>query len=264
MTASTAFPKLWQVVLLGAAVCAAVSALRLLAWYDGTRGRYGLLMLANLLRLGVVLFAYCLVLWAVGAETRERPAMNRLNLLSITCAVVILLVCAGIPTLWPVPLGVLTITLAVQLARDRTLLAPGWKPVLLRASLGVALFMFIWYQGASTTNSALRGLGERIEATVGSERLREWAKQQIEGVPPGQNNTLRWDEVPEDVFDMMGNIRGWPLVRVVHSDERSVTLANGSGYGYGVSIYPYDEGEPTRHALGLRWRPGIFLSTVSK
>jgi hypothetical protein len=43
-------------------------------------------------------------------------------------------------------------------------------------------------------------------------------------------------------------------------DEPHVSLANGSGYGYGITIYPYDEGRST----GMRWQPGVFLYTVSK
>ena len=103
-----------------------------------------------------------------------------------------------------------------------------------------------------------------IEATAGSGRLRAWAKQQVEDTPPGTMRSLPRDELPDYVLDMMGNIPGWPFVRVYHTEERSVTLANGSGYGYGVSIYPYDEEGSTRHAEGLPWRPGIFLYTVSK
>jgi len=257
-------PKLWHILLLGGAACAAASALRLLAWYDGTRGRYGLLLLANLLRLGVVFFAFSLLLWSVGLHTRQRPApLDRFNLLGVSLAVVLVLVCAGTPALWPAPLAVLAALLAVQSVRRRDLLAPGWRPVFLRAALALALFVLAWYQAAATTNSALCGLGERIEETAGSGRLREWARQEIDGTPRGQRKTLRWDEVPDDVFDMMGGLPGWPVVWVEHTDEPSVSLANGSGYGYGVRIYPPGEGEE-KQGPGMPWRPGVFLYTVSK
>jgi hypothetical protein len=246
-----------------------VVGLRVLAWYDGTRGRYGLLMLANLLRLLVVFFQYCLVLSSVGlGPTKESRPLSRVKLSYMVGGLLLILVCAGVPDLWPFVLGALAVVLTVHLAllrrRRRDMLTPGWGPMILRAGISGALFVVVWYQAASTTNSALIGLGERIDR-VGAERLRAWAKQQIDTTPVDQRWGLRWNEVPEDVFEMMGSIEGWPImwVETTTNGERCVFLANGSGYGYGIRIYPDDEASESA-GYGMRWRPGIYLTTVSK
>jgi hypothetical protein len=236
-----------------------------MAWYDGTQGQDSLLMLANLLRLVVVFLAFFLFLWSVGLGTKERPPVqDQVSVLTSGCAIAVLLVCAGLPFLWPValaiPVGVVTIE-AVR--RRQALLAPGWKPVLARAVLGGAVFLCTWYQAASTTRSALYGMGQRIDE-VGPERLREWARQKIAEVPPGEQKGLRYDDVPDYVSDLMGNIPGWPFGWVNHGSQPYVFLANGSGYGYGVNIYPEDDEATGRSMGGMRWCPGIFIETVSK
>jgi hypothetical protein len=263
MTASASLPKLWQILLLGVAACLAASALRWLAWYDGTRGRYGLLMLANLLRLGVVFLAYALVVGSVSLQPDESATRLGRSLFSISCSVLLFLVCAGFPLLWPVALVLPAVVLGILFFRQRDLLAGGIKPVLWRACLSIALFVVTWYQAASTTRSALLGLGERIDSTIGADRLLDWAKKEIESTPPGKWRTLPPDERPEDVIELMGVGGTWPLVRVTNAEERFVFLANGSGYGYGITIYPFDV-EETENRGWIRWSPGIYLDTVSK
>jgi hypothetical protein len=250
-------------MLLGALFCAAAAGLRLLAWYDGTQGRYGLLMLANVLRLPVVYLTYAFALWSVDLLPQERSAgLKQLHL--FVCLALVVLACAGFPLLWPGVLVAVTILISIEVGRIAARRALGLRPVLLRAFLGVAMFTLTWYLSTGTTFTALRGLGERIDATVGADRLRAWAKEQIDKTPADKFKHLSLDEVPEDIFDLMGSIPGWPFVLVVRDNQPHVFLANGSGYGYSITIYPYDESESNASVAGLTWRPGIVLSIASK
>ena len=263
MTEPRGLPNLWLVTLLGALFCATAAGLRLLAWYDGTRGRYGLLILANVLRLVVITLSYSLAVWSVALQPEERRAgLKRLHLFA--CLVMVVLACAGFPMLWPGILVAVTALFAIEVLRSGARRAVGLRSMLPRACLAVTLFTMTWYLCAGTTVSALRGLGERIDATIGADRLRVWAEYQIDTTSPNTRKHISWDDVPQDIFDLLGRAPGWPFVWVVRDNHPHVFLANGSGYGYAITIYPYDESDSAASVGGLTWRPGIVLSTVSK
>jgi hypothetical protein len=263
MTDSPEPPKVWLVILLGGVACLAATGLRLLAWYDGTCGRYGWLMLANVLRLGVVFLSYALLAEPAGLAPREQATRRTRNLFAFACVGLTVLVCAGLPSLWPLVVVVPIAAIGVDLLANRNRPAGGWRAMLCRAGPALALFAVTWYQAASTTDSALLGLGERIDSTVGADRLLEWAKQEIDSTPSGKWRLLASKEAPEDVFELMGAHPGWPYIRVVNDQERYVFVANGSGYGYGITLFPSDE-EGTSNRGWLKWRSGVFLGTVSK
>ena len=250
-------------MLLGALFWTTAAGLRLLAWYDGTRGRYGLLMLANMLRLVVTYLSYSFAVWSVALQPEERPAgLKRLHL--FVCLVMVVLACAGFPMLWPGILVAVTVLFAIEVLRSGARQTVGLRPMLPRVCLAVTLFAMTWYLCVGTTVSAMRGLGERIDTTIGADRLRAWAKEQIDNTPASKSKHLSWEEVPQDIFDLLGSAPGWPFVWVVRDNQPHVFLANGSGYGYAITIYPYDESESAASVGGLTWRPGIVLSTASK
>jgi hypothetical protein len=242
--------------------------LPLVCWYDGRQGRYGLLLLCNLLRLLLLLIAFLMLPGAVGLGGKDKPPVraDRFALLSVACMALMFLACAGAASRWTAVLGAVATLLTVLVWYRQRHFVPGGRPVLLRAVIAGAAFMFIWYQCASTTASALTGLGERLEATGGSERLRAWAAEVIAATPAGQWRHLRREEIPDFVDDLMGRIPGFPTVWVYNMDQPCVVVANGSGYGYGVAVCP-DGQEPQVGFGGMvrtTWRPGIYFTTVFK
>ncbi len=140
-------------------------------------------------------------------------------------------------------------------------------PLALRATLSATLFMLAWYECANTAVQFLDGLGARIDATCGSERLIAWAKEMIAAGPRNSHQMLKRDDLPEFILQLT-NSPGppWPTGRVWRGDRATVSIIYGSGYGYGITICPSDaeSGGVTVPSERKAWRPGIWLGTVYK
>src|SRR5262249_55604070 len=133
------------------------------------------------------------------------------------------------------------------------------------------LFTLTWYLCAATTREALHGLGARVEATAGADRLRAWAGEVIATHPPGQGRgALEPDEIPDFVGDLLGDNQGVRGVEVRHGDDPSVDLfTGGSAYHFRIRVHPAG----VSHDLppwwvgewaGLESQPGIYLETEGK
>jgi hypothetical protein len=169
--------------------------------------------------------------------------------------------------LWFIVLPLVTLVLLGLISSARLRQEPAWKAIALRGTLSAILFILTWYECATTTVRFLDGLGARIEATCGSERLLVWAKEMIAAGPPGSQQMLNRDDLPEFILQLT-NSSGppWPTVRVWRGERATVSIIWGSGHGYAIGICPAlaePDGETASPEQRLR-RAGIGLGMVYK
>jgi hypothetical protein len=258
--------KRWGPLLAGVGLCAASFGLNARARQAGTQARWAMLLPCHLFAVLVLLLAWWVVYNALAAGWPVPPdrSFGR-RLLGLAGGVLIVAACCSLYPVLPVVAIVLPLFLGALFAR-RQALGPQWKGIVLRAALAVLLFEATWYECATRSWQAMLGLGERIETHGGSERLMAWAQEVLAATPPNEGRTLLANEVPDFVVDMMGRIPGWPVVYVYNDEEPKVWIVNGSGYGFGITVRPKhmdDEVSPW-WAGEYRWRPGVYLGTVSK
>jgi hypothetical protein len=258
--------KRWGPILAGAGLCAAAFGVNVWAWQAGRQASWVMLMQCHLLALLVMLLAWWMVFNALSAGWPVPPALSwGRHLLAWTGVLAIVAGCINLHPALPLVALVLPLFLGALIVRRHTL-GPGWKGIVLRAALAVLLFEATWYECATKYWQAMLGLGERIEAHGGSERLMAWAKEVIAETPPNGGRTMVANEVPDFVVDMTGRIPGWPWVHVYNGDDPTVMIANGSGYGFLITVRPKqaDEEAPPGGVFEFHWRPGIDLGTASK
>jgi hypothetical protein len=258
--------KRWGPVLAGMGLCAASFGLNQWAWQAGNQASWVMLLQSHLLALLVLLLAWWVVFAALAAGWPVPPARAfGPQLLLWTSGLLIIAACAGLYPALPLVVLVLPLFLGALFVRRHTL-GPEWQGTVLRATLAVLLFEATWYECATRNWQAMLGLGERIETHGGSERLLAWAKEVLAATPPNAGKTLQLNEVPDFVVDMTGRIPGWPWVRVYNGDDPEVMIANGSGYGFLITVRPKhaDEEAPRTGVFPWSWRPGIDLGTASK
>jgi hypothetical protein len=258
--------KRWGPILAAGGLCAASFGLNAWAWRAGSLASWPMLLQCHALALLVMLLTWYIVFTALAAGWPVPPASSwGRQLLGWAGGLVIVAGCVSFyPALPLVALG-LPLFLGALFARRRTL-GPEWKGMVLRAALAVLLFEATWYECATRSWQAMLGFGERIETHGGSEQLMAWAKEVLAETPPNGGKTIPANELPDFVVDMTGNIPGWPWVHVVNGDDPYVMIANGSGYGFLITVQPKhaEEAAQPSSVFGFHWRPGIDLGTASK
>jgi hypothetical protein len=258
--------KRWGPILVGVGLCAASFGLNAWAWQAGREASWVMLLQCHVLALLVLLAAWWAVFQALTVGCPAPPARSSgRQLLAWTGGVVIV---AGCVSFYPAS-GVVLVVLGLfffALLPRRHRVGPEWKGMALRAALAVMLFEVTFNECATRSQQAMLGFGERIETHGGSERLMAWAKEVLAATLPGQGRTIAVNEVPDFVVDMMGNIPGWPWVNVYNGDDPEVMIANGSGYGFLITVRPKhaEEDAAVGGVFGFHWRPGIDLGTASK
>jgi hypothetical protein len=212
--------------------------------------------------------------------------------------ILVTLACFGFHAIWtavlPVLVGLLLIKLVAVELKARLSSRSGEfppaverpsRPAILRAGLVVLLFTVTWYECATVTSQALHGLGERIEAKGGSDKLKAWAsgavaarKQGVTlaggagavgmlGCPPGQGpllvafdllarrateeerrDALARPEIPDFVDDLLGPFQGVRSVQVDSGEHPCVNLyTGGSAYHFHIRVrVPREKGGPPR------------------
>ncbi len=275
----------WVPVVVACGLAAAAVPLYGAAWRTGYAANALGLLGCHFLRCVLLLLAAWTVVAAFKAAAgQERSAARRgLTVLEILVILTLLPGCVGCYSVWPAVLLTLAAPLLLTLARH-----PGGAdagrlagPVALRLGLVVLLFTCTWYLGASTTRQALRGLGARIEAGGGADRLLAWAaevlkahRQREQDLPafgaaavgwtasPGQGpylaaavflagagerpGRLAPDELPGWVDDLLGRFQG---VRQVDVEDQGygpcVALrTGGSAYHFRIDVCPSQGNRP--------------------
>jgi hypothetical protein len=261
----------WKWTAAGLGTCLGAAGVTVAAWRTGyAADAFGLLgchVLSFILLLAAGLSLGCVFR---AAAKREKPAAGP-TVLDVAALVLVFSGCFGCYPLWPAVLVLLTSPLLVELLffRKKGRPAEEWW-ALGRVALAVPLFTLTWYLCASTTRQALHGLGDRIEAKAGADRLKTWAADVVARHP----DTERWsglepDEIPDFVGDLLGPNQGVRGGEVRHGDDPSVDLfTGGSGYHFRIRVDPSGVSHAPPWWLGgwagLEWRPGIHLETEGK
>jgi hypothetical protein len=146
---------------------------------------------------------------------------------------------------------------------------PAWKVLTLHAALSASLFMITWHECSTTTERFLNGFGTRIDDSCGADRLMAWAQEIIAKPPAKDGGLLSASDYPEFILDLMNSPdTRWPdgWVAGPAGEQATVVIANGSGYGFGITIRPSgsENGPATGGTMRITWRRGLFLHTVSK
>lgn len=285
--------------------CLGAFGIRALAWHAGNDADALRLLGCHLLRSIVLVLAWAMVATVLRAAARkEKPTAGTGFSFAETLTVLLLVPgCVGCFPAWPIVLGFLT----AQLLLTPLFAPPGDRPArtdIIRAGIAVVLFTFTWYLCATTTRQALRGLGERIDARGGSERLRAWAAEVLAthrqrerdrstlaatGVvlaasPQGpllaiaagslatdaDRGGLAPADIPPWVDDLLGRFQGIRSIGVENAGgEAYVALrTGGSAYHFRIQVCPTKAGDGPRPWWigddGSTWRPGIYLGTEGK
>jgi hypothetical protein len=235
-------------------------------WWDGYQGRYGWLLACNFLRFPVIFVTVAGASY-FGSQLADQPVLS-------------------VATGWRTPFGLISFVLVGFMCLVGNLIVPviatvclvclvrlvvGWKRVKERRAQHLALafgfccmvFLFVAFELSALTHQALLGFRQRIEEQVDPEELRAWAaKATAGGLKP-----LDVKDMPPFLVDLMGHAPGWPVaVPTYHgADDPCILVANGSGFGLGVEIHlKNQEPEPMWFDNSVPWKPGIYLTTVSK
>jgi hypothetical protein len=178
--------KDWKGVTAALVVCLGAFLLNGRAWRVGYEGSATGLLGCHFLRLLLLLLAWAAVLATFNAAARrEQPAAGRgVPLGAVICAFFLIPACVGCYPVWPVILGLLVppVLVGLFLARKKTIPPgedAGTRKALLQVGLATLLFTGTWYACADVTRQAMLGLGARIEAHGGSEKLLDWAADVI-------------------------------------------------------------------------------------
>jgi hypothetical protein len=262
----------WTAGALGA--CLGAVVIDVAAWRSGYAANAFGLLGCHFLRFLLLLVAGLMLIQVFRAAARREkpPAATGPTVLDVAALVLCFSGCLGCYPVWPVILLLLACPLLVELLFFRKGNRPAEdKWVLLRVGLVVGLFTLTWYLCAATTREALRGLGARIEARVGADRLRAWAGEVIAAHPPGQGRgALEPDEIPDFVVDLLGPFQGVRGAEVRPGDDPSVDLfTGGSAYHFRIRVRPSRVSRDlppwwVGEGAGLESQPGIYLETEGK
>jgi hypothetical protein len=270
----------WKWIVAGVGACAGAFLLNARAWQVGYGANALALLGCHFLRLVLLLFAWVIVVTVFRAALRkEKPtAAGGVTILEAASALTIFLGCMGCYPVWPV---VLLLTAPMFLGLVFFGKCPAEHKLsrlaVVRVGIAVGLFLLTWYLCATTTRQALRGLGERIEAKGGSEKLTAWATEVIAAhkqrernlpivgaaavglmaSPQGQgpfvaasaliagsmgnrSGRLEPDEIPDWVDDLLGPFQGVRSVGVEdHGGEPCVALfTGGSAFHFRITVCP--------------------------
>jgi hypothetical protein len=268
----------WKLIAVAAAMCLGAFLLYRGAWNIGYQANALSLLGWHMLRLLLLLFAWAFVVsWIRAATTNGKPAAKPgLTVVEGVSVLSIFLGCMGCYPVWPAVL-LLMAPLFATLIFSKT--GPAGerltRSAILRAGVVVLLFLLTWYFCASTTRQAMRGLGDRIEAKVGADKLAAWAAEVVaahklrqdalpivgasvvglSASPQGPFLTaaallatratypphlLERDEIPDWVDDLLGPFQGIRSVIIEDSGYGPcVALRNGgSAFHFRISVCP--------------------------
>ncbi len=268
---------LWWRVALAVAACTAAVLLNLRAWQVGRDAReMGLLgcYLAGAVVLGL---AWLSVFGALRAEVSKENLRRGVSVADLLGLMATIPGCLGCYALWPAA-ALLMALLFVALALSKDFPGPDRKGALLRVGLASVLFLVTWYEIATITSRALHGLGERIDATVGEERLMAFAadaiasRRQARLGEAGEDRFLKQDEIPDDIHALIGHQPAWTRVDVrFEGGDPYVTISNNTQDAFRIEVRPsrtlHEPGVAflawcAQDTAGLQWRPGIYLDTA--
>jgi hypothetical protein len=254
------------------AICVAAFFLNARAWHAGHEAS-----LAGLYQCSFWCFPLLFLAWVavlapftppLEGRTRERPTWTALWTIGVFF--IALGSCVSAHVLWVAVLLMLLVVLLWLVAFAKVRRGPTWKGLGLHAALSVGLFMLTWDRCSTTTERFLNGFGTRIDDTCGADRLMAWAQEVIENPPANARGGLSANDYPQFVRDLMNSPDNspWPegWVAGPAGEHATVVIANGSGYGFGITIRPSgsENGPGTGGTLWITWRPGLFLHTVAK
>jgi hypothetical protein len=277
----------WKFIAVAAAMCLGAFLLYQGAWNIGYQANALGLLGWHFLRFVLLLFAWAVLVSGFRAAlTIEKPAAKPgLKVWEGVSVLPIFLGCMGCYPMWP---AVLLLMAPVYMALIFSKSGPTGERLsrseLLRAGVVVLLFLLTWYFCASTTRQAMRGLGDRIEAKCGADKLTAWAaevvaahqrRQQalpivaastvaLAASPQGhgtfapisvllatrttnQSWYLEPYEIPDWVDDLLGTFQGVRSVMVEGSgDGLCVALrTGGSAFHFRISVCPSSNLRPS-------------------
>jgi hypothetical protein len=242
------------------------------AWYVGNGASAIGLLGCHFLSLLLLILSWGSVVIVFRAEvSKEQLARNKATTFdAVILAFFIGSGCMGCYPLWPAVLVLLATTFlyAMVFARTEDRLP---RRAALRGGVALLLFALTWYFCASTSRQAYRGLGERIEARGGADRLRAWAEELIDECKQGKRQP-RFDrtELPDWIDELLGPFQGVKGVFVygADQDDPSVVLyTGGSAYHFQITVHPKRrERNPPLWWFGSEseWQPGIYLGIGGK
>jgi hypothetical protein len=259
-------------------VCLGASFVRAQAWRLGSRWPQNGYMPCYVWSFLLLMLAWLSVVWVFRAGvSRDKP--GGVTVADVLVCFLTVVGCIGCYPLWPIVLCLLTMVVVALVETRKGVLGPAWKPLAVRAAITGLLFVFTWYQCATTRRQALRGFAHRIETLVGEDRLLAWASEQIAAakakqkkLPDANRNDLKPEEIPDFVHDLMGGVPARTRV-VVQLDrpDPSVAIFNSSQEAFRVTVRPsrqlheYADFPPhwwVQETAGVQWRPGIYLDTA--
>jgi hypothetical protein len=263
------------------ALCLGAFLVRELAWRVGYSANALGLLGCHLFRTLLLLLAWYTVLAACKAVTREEmtAAPTGLNALDHASALLIVPGCVGCYPVWPVVVLLLSFQIFLARVVRRSCAAGPDRPTEMtipRVALAVLLFTLTWYLCASTTRQAFNGLGARIEARGGPDRLIAWAtdviarhKQRARTLPivgaaavgltpaplgqgpllaasalsaaqVGEPGHLARDEIPDWVDDLLGPFQGIRSIGIenLEHDPCIALYTGGSAYHFCIRVCP--------------------------
>lgn len=258
--------RIWTLVALAA--CATSWFLHYRAWHLGYEASLQGLYQCSFSCGPVLFFSWAAILapFAPPVELEEGERSTWAAIWSVGILLCALACCVSVHFLWIAVAVVLAVIHLGLVGFARVRRPPIWKTLALHTALTSGLFMLTWDRCSTTTERFLDGFGHRIDDTCGAERLMAWAKEVIAQQPQGR--TLVRNDYPDFILELMDGPPPWPngWVAGPAGEHATVVIANGSGYGFGITIRPSgsENGPGTGGTYRMTWRPGLFLHTVSK